>query len=536
MAYTNAHLQLELGNVVSRIRGPAPNDYLDRTLNPHLQNVASPAEVRTARVYDSREQSFLTGALPLLQQALEAHGAPHRVVDLRESPERERSWSLREISLRPFQKEVVEKAIESGMGTIDLGTSGGKTILAAAIIAQLGLPTLYMVTTRTLLHQTVESLHRYLGFEPGVIGAGVRRAESLTVAIAQALSQYRTDDLQRWRNGVMIWDEGHHAAAPSYLELVKQIDARFNFFLSAVPFRSGDDQVVLDALTGGTLTDGEFSARYLIENGYAAPVEVRVERIASDLAMMEEPFWKIYRECVVRNAQRNTRIVEIEATARNAGESTLILVERVQHGRILQQKIRATNDSVAFAHGSVAKTQLKRMTQEFANGELRTLIATVGLFNEGVSINGITVLISAGGMKSRGKVLQAIGRGMRQAHGRGKTRCLFVDFFDDDATGVLRAHSRQRLEVLMNEGFRVPYVEGTSEPSNPPDDLAAPANEASWAHVPGTRNFVKVSEHGRVVARGECMRQELVPASLCKRCRQPWVCQRGGVTTWQMLD
>lgn len=576
MAYTNAHLCLELGNVVSRIRGPAPNDALDRVLNPHAQATGTGWDHdpgRQALVYESPGQTFLTGALEKVETALRAQGCPFRVVDLRADCPRVHDWRLRGVTLRDFQEEVVDKAIERGTGTIDLGTSGGKTILAAAIIARLGLPAIYLVTTRTLLHQTVESLRRLLGFEPGVIGDGVRRPGPLTVAIAQAMTG-GSERTGRWKNGVLVWDEGHHAAAPSYLELIKQVDARFNFFLSAVPYRAGDDQIVLDSVTGGTLTDGEFSARYLIERGYACPVEVQIEHATSDQVMVEQPFWKIYRECIVTNGERNRRITEIARDGIVTGESILILVERVQHGRLLEERIGAATGAdaaeartstgatadaragahagtgadagtdagagpvVGFAHGSLPKTILREMTEAFATGALPCLVATVGLFNEGISIHGITVLVNAGGMKSRGKMLQAVGRGMRQSPGRGKTRCLFVDFFDDDPVGVLRAHSRQRMEVLMDEGFRVPrVVDGrTGGRTQPGPHVPTTATDDAWGHIPNTRNFVRVTAEGRVVARGECMRKERVPASLCKRCQQPWVCQRGGVVTWQILD
>lgn len=555
MAYTNTHLRLEIGNVVSRIVGPAPNEVLDRLLNPHLQGrsgsdaVCEVAGRRQARVFDPRDQTFLTGALRTMEVALRNHGCLYRILDRRVERPRRHEWVLRGMTLRRYQECVVEAAVSKKTGTIDLGTSGGKTVLAAAIIARLGLPTLYLVTTRTLLHQTVESMRRYLGTEPGVIGDGVRRSGPLTIAIAQAITQ-GSSDLEPWKDGVMIWDEGHHAAAPSYLDLLKRIDARYNFFLSAVPYRSGEDQVVLDAVTGGTLTDGEYSASYLIDHGYACPVEVRIEASTTDRTLVEQPFWKIYHECVVLNEDRNRRIAEIAKQGIESEDSILILVERVHHGRLLRDRIA---EDVGFAYGSLPKSALRKLTEEFATGRLRCLIATVGLFNEGISIQGITLLIQAGGMKSRAKVLQAVGRGMRQAP--GKTSVTYVDFFDDDPLGVLRGHSRDRLAVLMDAGFRVPKVDGHLGPDESssstvecesseldpgsdgiptiPGTYAVPS---TWTHVPGTRTFLRISPSGAIVGRGECVSQGRVPGHFCKRCNEPWVCKQGGKISWQETD
>ena len=76
------------------------------------------------------------------------------------------------------------------MGIIDIGTGGGKTLLAAAIIAELGLPTLYIVTSRPILTQAVRNLSEYLDVNPGVIGNGRMRPRPLTVARIRALSTH----------------------------------------------------------------------------------------------------------------------------------------------------------------------------------------------------------------------------------------------------------------------------------------------------------------------------------------------------------
>ncbi len=55
----------------------------------------------------------------------------------------------------------------------------------------LGLPSLYIVTTRVLLAQAVANLREYLGVEPGVIGQGVVRPKRLTVALIQGLDPQR---------------------------------------------------------------------------------------------------------------------------------------------------------------------------------------------------------------------------------------------------------------------------------------------------------------------------------------------------------
>jgi superfamily II DNA or RNA helicase len=526
MTFTNASVDILVGNVVSKLVGAVPVERLDRALNSHLA-VRSGGEgaLRACdqpQILNPLDRSFLTGSMRSVKRLLRASGVRFRIRDLRFGGRAVHAWSVRGCALRGYQEEVVAAALRRGTGLIDCGTGAGKTLIAAAIIARLGRPTLYLVTTRTLLAQTRRELQRYLGIEPGVIGDGERRVEPLTVALVQALAR-QEEPAARWRDGVLVFDEGHHAAATSYFQLVRHVGARHNYFLSAAPYREAGDQVVLDALTGGSLTDGAYSARYLIDQGYACPVELRLETCAIRGKLTERPFWELYEEFIVGNEARNARIVAIAREHLGRGRSVLVLVDRIEHGRRI---LSAVGEGAAMVHGERGRAFLQREVARFAVGELKCLVATAGLFQEGVSIHGIHVLIQAGALKSRVKVLQSIGRGMRRAP--GKDRCLYHDFFDDDATGIFRAHSLQRLRVLRGEGFHVPAA-----PRRPPlpggDEIVGPA----WSHVPGTRRFVRVDGEGRIHARALCLAREPVPDRLCKRCKHPSLCTEGGRITWR---
>jgi superfamily II DNA or RNA helicase len=525
MAYTNASVDLLVGNVESRIAGPAPVERLDRELNSHVRRHPraqstgeSPAEVR---VFNALDGSFITGALPAIKRVLRAEGVRFRVRDLRASGRRIHDWRLVGCTLRDYQEEVVDAAVRRGAGLVDIGTGGGKTALAAAIIARIGRPALYLVTTRTLLIQTRRELRRYLGIEPGVIGDGERRPAPLTVALPQVLARAQ-EDVGPWHEGTLVFDEGHHAAAYSWFNCVRRVRARFNFFLSAAPFRERGDQAVLDALTGGSLTGGAYSAKYLVDRGYACPVEVRLERCSIRGEMTERPFWSLYDEFIVENDERNARITDIARRHLTRGRSVLILVDRKEHGRRL---IRRVGDEAAFVHGDRSRGFLRSHVDRFAAGDLKCLLATAGLFQEGVSIEGIQVLIQAGGLKSRVKVMQSIGRGMRRAP--GKDRCIYVDFFDDDSLGSFRAHSLQRIRVMREEGFCVPPVPARA----PRPDLDEPI-PPTWSHVPGTKRFVLVDEEGGLHARGYCIDRGAVPKRICDLCEGSRDCGNGGTVTW----
>jgi len=526
MAFSNARVLIELGNVESRLVGPAPRQALDRALNPRWRgrstdDIDEDLFGGYALVYSPGSDTFLTGALKHVKRVLKREGIRFRIRDLRWSRRREKRWSMQGHTLRPYQQEVLDRAVRAGRGLIDIGTGGGKTLLAAAIIVNLGLPTIYFVNTRTLLNQTVKSLEKLLGVEPGVVGQGVQKPRRLTVALIQSMTSPDTD-LAMWRGGAMIFDEGHHAAAASYQDLIRRIEPRYAYYLSAVPFRSGLDQAILSGLAGKPLTGGRYSASFLIEKGYACKVAVRIEACPIHGEMTEKTFRTLYEEFIVRNESRNARIARVARTEIDEKRSVLVLVDRIRHGFELLNRI---GDGAVFVRGATPRAELHETTASFADSKVPCLIATSGLFQEGVSIDNIHTLINAGGLKSKKKVIQSVGRGMRLAP--GKKVCTYVDFWDDDEAGVFRNHSRQRLQTLKEEGFHVP-----DQAEKPLDDMDDEEIAPTWAHAQGTNRFYLIDGEGDFFARAICLNRDLVPEKLCKNCAENALCEKGKRIVW----
>lgn len=564
-AFSNAFVEVHVGNVESRIVGPAPIETLDRALNPRGPVVAAASASGedaegpvAAPVFEPAGRTFLTGALPQVKRALRRSGVRFRLRDRRVTSRARQDWRLQGPPLRDYQEEVVKEAVARGRGLIDIGVGGGKSLLAAAVVAALGLPSIWLVTTRALFSQTVRNVRAFLGVDPGVIGDGDRRPAPLTVALVQSLSGGAVD-LSPWRGGTLVFDEGHHAAARTYRETIRRIEPRYHYYLSAVPFRTSRcDQAVLEALAGRPLTGSRYSSRFLVARGYCCPVEVHVEPVSIAGDMPEKPFGRIYREYIVLNADRNRRIARIAREHLEAARQVLVLVERVRHG---EELLRLIGDGACFVHGETPRRALLERIGAFAERGIGCLVATSPLLHEGVDIRGIEVVVAGGGLRSKAKVIQSLGRGMRLAP--GKRSCTYVDFFDDDEAGILRAHARERFRVLKEEGFYVPHLTEAPRTEAPPTESSptegspidgspidgspiggspiggSPCGAAdddippTWWHLPGSRSFFLVDASGRIRAKAVCRKKERVPEKLCRRCKGERVCMEGGKILWQ---
>jgi len=158
-------------------------------------------------------------------------------LDVRYSDElRERAtamaWTLP--ALRWYQREALARWEAAGArGVVALPTGSGKTLVAIAAIARLGVATLCLVPTRVLLDQWARALAACSSHPIGRLGDGDHVVAPVTVATyASAISWApRIGD----RFGLVIVDEAHHVGAWCPTEIFEMLVAPARLGLTATP-------------------------------------------------------------------------------------------------------------------------------------------------------------------------------------------------------------------------------------------------------------------------------------------------------------
>ena len=121
----------------------------------------------------------------------------------------------------------------------------------------------------------------------------------------------------------------------------------------------------------------------------------------------------------------------------------MILVASIEHGQILNKMI----DESCFISGVNKEDERNKTIKDFISGKIKVLIAST-IFDEGISINEIRMLIIASGQKSSIKICQRIGRSLRKSN--GKSSALVFDFYDL-GNRFLTKHSIMRHNVYKNQ-------------------------------------------------------------------------------------
>ena len=137
-------------------------------------------------LYNLEGRSFPTGLLSNVVKYLKKHNIKYEIEDSREVCF-EDSIPLYNVTPRDYQLYAVEQGVKKQRGIVLIATGGGKTVVAAAIIAQLNVPTMFCVHTIDLLKQTYDEFSKFLQVPIGIVGGGQVKIEKFNICMIQTL-------------------------------------------------------------------------------------------------------------------------------------------------------------------------------------------------------------------------------------------------------------------------------------------------------------------------------------------------------------
>lgn len=341
-------------------------------------------------------------------------------------------------TLRDYQERAVEAAMGERQGVIQAPTGSGKTVIAMALAARLSTPVLLIVHTSVLFEQTAKRVREFLGVEPGLVGAGHDEPGGVTVAMVQTLMRR---DLAPWRDrfGLVILDEAHHCPATTFKSVVGHFDAKYRIGLTATPVRKDRLHPILFDVVGPIIH--EVKPRTLLATGSIAHAEViRVETDYRGRYRRNDYQSLINR--LVKNLQRNELVVD--AILRYHRRRSLILTERVRHGKMLAEALVQRGMKAEAVTGDLSREKRDEVIRRFEEGTTALLVSTTSLVGEGFdlpAIDGVFLTVPNG---SPAKTTQALGRALRPHAGKKEGR--IVDFVDSQVP-LLRNQFKRRARV-----------------------------------------------------------------------------------------
>ncbi len=380
-----------------------------------------------------------------------------------------------EIRPEPFQERLLEQlAVARRHGhhrnLLAAATGTGKTVMAALDYARLR-PTLprarllFVAHRQEILDQS-QATFRHALREPsfGELWIGGRRPQRFEHVFASVQSLRLADltDFAPDHFDVVVVDEFHHAAAPSYERLLAHVAPRELLGLTATPERA-------DGLPVLQWFDGRIAAELrlwdAIDQHYLTPF--LYYGIHDGLNLSEVPWrrgtgYDVEGLTNLYTASEAWARVVIKEVVERAGDPAsmraLGFCVSVKHARFMARVFRETGIPAIAVWGDSPEGEREAALRDLREGRVR-VVFSVDLFSEGIDVPAVDTLLLLRPTDSPTLFLQQLGRGLRRAE--GKTVCAVFDFVGhhrkefrfDRRLRALLGGTRKDVERQIESGF-----------------------------------------------------------------------------------
>ncbi len=330
--------------------------------------------------------------------------------------------------LRVQQDLAAESLLAYDNGMLNAATAFGKTVVCGYLIAQRKVNTLILLESTDLISQWEEELNRFLIIdeEPpeyqtktgrikkrtSVIGTlkGGRDTMTGIIDIAMIGSLYKKGAFHERINtyGMVIMDECHHAASSTAQEVLKKVNARYVYGVSATPIRS-DGLEKINYLLLGSVRHKYTALERAEDQGIDHFVYPRYTRVINVSAARGDinAAYALISNSEVRN---ELILTDIKDCMKN-GRTPLILTKYKEHAKFIYDSVQEDADCVFILYGDnttkendSVRRQLKAIPQE----KSLILVATGQKVGEGFDYPRLDTLMLGAPVSFPGRLEQYV--------------------------------------------------------------------------------------------------------------------------------
>lgn len=371
------------------------------------------------------------------------------------------------VLLYDFQVIAVQKALVMKYGTVVIPTGGGKTEVILAITKFINKKTVVVVPTIAIAEQFVERSKIRGMQEVGIMTSNEKREEKITIITANSLhSIIKNGGLIK--ADVVMFDEFHHVQSDSWKDIfIAFSKSEYMFGFTGTMYRDVDiygnvsDFTTL-GISGRIIVN--VSIKHLISEGVITqPVILVVNNFKiKDYGMIKD--WNYVKNKLVEDDEyRNGKIVELMGLFEKHGLSTLVSIATKKHAMNILKMLdfeTATKSVAVYGGNKGVKYNLGfkntyidygEVAEKLYNGDIHHIVST-SVFDEGVDLPSVNVVILGFSGKSLIKIFQKIGRGVRLDENKEFT---FIIDFNDETHLYLQNQYKKRLQYYDNEEIPV---------------------------------------------------------------------------------
>ena len=414
--------------------------------------------------------------------------------------------------LRESQIPAAETMLENETGILHAATAFGKTVVCCDMIARRGISTLILVDRADLMNQWIKRLDEFLDIDEelpeyqtktgrtrkrkSLIGNLQGAHDTLTgiVDVAMIRSLKKKDGFHPMLKeyAQVYFDECHHAASESAIEVLQEINAKYVYGVTATPKRGDGKEKINEFLLGPIRY--RFTAKDRAEEqNIDHLVYPRFTRTVKPHHLSKTPYGNDAYELIRNNDVRDEQIIRDVADCVKAGRTPVVLTKYVDHANKLSERLKKYADRLILLTGAngtkVRRAQVKELN-EVDDSDRLILVGTGSLLGEGFDFPRLDTLFMATPVSGENVVEQYVGRLNRDYD--GKENVIVYDYvdshipkFDKMYAARLKAYKKIGYELCVN-------MDGEKQKANAIYDIENYA-ETYWKDLEEANSAVVVS-------------------------------------------
>jgi len=350
------------------------------------------------------------------------------------------------VTLREDQRALADAFLRGERGCIEAATAFGKTIVNVVLAAELGVQTLVITPTRELAAQYADRFLEHGGIKSSVWkGSPPWEMGIINIATQQILYRHLSY-LDNLNIPFLIVDEAHHAVSKTWYKTIMEIKSYYRLGQSAtLPLDDDWGLLHIEACIGPLL--GKVSAKQL--GNRLAAIKAFIVNVDNDNWFGARSYIDEYRRNLVYSDKRNSYIESLIRAIVKAGLRAMVLCAWGEHVENLFARCVDLYPKVDWVIASIdSDKKVHEKKHALDKGTTQVIIATT-VFDEGVDVPDLDVIIMAGGGMAEGRTKQRIGR-VRRLGRTGKGA--IIDFHDSH---YMSKHSKVRKAIYIEDGCEV---------------------------------------------------------------------------------
>lgn len=365
---------------------------------------------------------------------------------------------------RDYQIEAFTTAIQNSRGIFLCPTASGKSLIAYMIGGYYRAKTLIIVPTISLVFQMKADFESYAGKPLNIhcITAGVDKQSDEMIVISTWQSIFKMP--KQWFNqfDVIIGDEVHLFKATSLKSIMEKSDQ--------VKYRFGLTGTLDGSLTNTTTLEGLFgpvkqvvTSSELMDANYIAKLKIKAIVLKYSDQERKDVSKQTYQQEVKFISEHLKRNKFLTNLMISFNQNSLLLFNKIDHGKLLFDMIKtkvADDRDVYLIYGGVDGDEREEIRTVFNTKSNAIIVASYGTFSTGVNIPNLHNVVFGSPSKSRIRVLQSIGRGLRLHD--DKDFLNVHDIVDDlkykTRTNFMLQHFSERANIYNQENFNYKFT------------------------------------------------------------------------------